>query len=233
MNKMNSVKKRARVAGLLYLLLAITSVFGLIYVPSKIIVPQDTLATVHNIIASEVLFRLGILSNLIYLIVFIFLVQAFYNLFKEVNTKQASLMVSLVLVAIPVAFLNELNQVAVLILLNGDGFMQVFETKQLHALVRMFLNLYEYGNFMVTIFWGLWLIPLGLLVIKSRFIPRILGFLLIIGCSGYVVSGFTFLLSPHYGRIVFPIATIPSAISEFSMILWLLIKGAREQKTET
>jgi hypothetical protein len=233
MDKINPIKKNARVAGLLYLILAITSVFGLMYVPSKIIVPEDALATVHNIIASKMIFRLGIISNLIYLTVFVFLVLSFYNLFKEVNKKLAMLMVSLVLAGIPIAFLNELNQVAVLILLSGDDFSKVFETNQLNAMVRLFLNLYEYGNYMVAIFWGLWLLPLGLLVLKSKFIPRILGYLLIIGCFGYLVSSFTFLLSPHYGRIVFPIATIPSAISEFSIILWLLIKGVKEQKPET
>ena len=230
MDKINSIKKRARVAGLLYLLLAITSIFGLMYVPSKIIVPQDTLATVQNIMASPTMFRLGIISNLIYLVVFVFLVLAFYNLFKEVNQKFALLMVALVLVAIPVAFINELNQFAVLVLLGGDGYLKTLETEQLHATVQLHLNLYEYGSNMVMLFWGLWLFPLGLLVLKSKFIPRVLGYMLIIGCFGYVISSFTFLLSPHYGRIVFPIATLPSAIAEFSIILWLLIKGAKEQK---
>ena len=227
---MNSIKKDARVAGLLYLLLAITSIFGLIYVPSKIIVPQDTLATIHNIMASPIMFRLGIISNLIYLDVFVFLVLAFYNLFKEVNKKLAILMVALVLVAIPVAFIVELNQFAVLVLLGGDGYLIGAETEQLHAMEQLYLHLYEYGSYMVMMFWGLWLFPLGLLVIKSKFIPCLLGFLLIIGCFGYLISSFTFLLSPHYGRIVFPIATLPSAIAEFSLILWLLIKGVKEQK---
>src|ERR1035437_7764095 len=144
MDNMNSIKKRAKVAGLLYLLLAITSIFGLIYVPSKLIVPQDTLATIHNIMTSEMLFRLGIVSNLIYLIVFVFLVLAFYNLFKEVNKKYALLMVSLVLVAISVAFIDELNQFAVLVLLGGDGCLKAVEKGQLHTMVQLFLNLYEY-----------------------------------------------------------------------------------------
>jgi hypothetical protein len=232
MNKMNSIKKSARVAGLLYLFLAITSIFGLMYVPSKIIVPQDTLSTVHNIMASPIMFRLGIISNLIYLVVFVFLVLAFYDLFKEVNKKLSILMVALVLVAIPVAFILELNQFAILLLIGGDGSLKAVETGQLYAIVQLFLNLYEYGGYMVMLFWGLWLFPLGLLAIKSKFIPPVLGYLLIIGCFGYLISSFTFLLSPHYGRIVFPIATIPSAVAEFSIILWLLIKGIKEQNPE-
>lgn len=226
---MESIKKRARIAGILYLLLAITSIFGLIYVPSKIIVLHDTMATVRNILASPTMFRFGIISNLIYLIVFVFLVLAFYDLFKEVNKKLTLLMVAFVLVGVAASFINELNQFAVMVLLGGDGCLKAFETGQLHAMVQLFLNLYEYGNNMVMLFWGLWLFPLGLLAIQSKFIPRVLGYLLIIGCFGYIISSFTFLLSPHFGRIVFPIATMPSAISEVSIILWLLIKGAKEQ----
>jgi len=233
MEKTNSIKKNARVAGLLYLILAITSIFGLVYVPSKIVVPDDTLATVNNIIASKMMFRLGIISNLIYLIVFVFLVLSFYNLLKDVHKKLAMLMVSLVIVGVPAAFLNELNHLAILILLNGGEFLKVFESNQQYALAQLFLSLYEYGNNMVGIFWGLWLLPLGLLIIKSKFIPQIIGVLLIIGCFGYVISGFTFLVSPHYGRIVFPIVTMPSAIAEVVTILWLLIKGTKEQKPKT
>lgn len=227
MGKTDSIKKLARVAGLFYLLLAITSIFGLVYVPSKIIVPHNTVATIHNIIAYPTIYRLGIISNLIYLIVFVFLVLAFYNLFKDVNKKLSILMLAFVLVGIPVAFINELNQFAVLVLLGGDGCLKAFETGQLQAVVQLFLNIYEYGFFMVGIFWGLWLFPLGLLIIQSKFIPRVLGYLLIIGCFGYVISSFTFLLTPYYGRIIFPIITLSSAIAEVSIILWLLIKGAK------
>ncbi len=224
MNKTDSLRKRARVAGVLYLLLAITSIFGLVYVPSKFIVPQDSLATINNIMTSPLTFRAGIISNLLYLIVFVFLVLSFYNLFKNVHKKHALLMVALVLVAIPVAFINELNKFAVLVILENG--LEAFEPARLHTMGQLFLNFYEYGSYMVMLFWGLWLFPLGLLVIKSKFIPSVLGYLLIIGCFGYVISSFIFLLSPYYGRIVFPIATIPSAISEVSMILWLLTKGA-------
>lgn len=223
---MDLLKKKARIVGTLYLILAITSIFGLMYVPSKIKVPQAPLATVHNIMASPTLFRLGIISNLIYLVVFVFLVLAFYDLFKEVNRRQALLMVALVLVGIPVAFVNELNQFAILILMGNDC-TKAFEADPSHTIAQLFLNLNEYSSYMTMLFWGLWLLPLGLLVIKSRFIPSILGYMLIMGCFGYVLSSLTFLLSPVYGRLVFPIATIPSAISEFAIILWLLIKGTK------
>jgi hypothetical protein len=224
-----SHKKMARTAGGLYLLLAMASIFGLVYVPSKLVVPQDIQATLQNITASPMMFRYGIISNLIYLVVFVFLVLAFYNLFKEVHRQYALLMVALVLVAVPVAFLNELNKFAVLVLLGREGSLKSFDSGNLQAMMQLFLNLYEYGSYMVMMFWGLWLFPLGLLVVKSKFIPPILGILLMIGCCGYVVSSFAFLFSPIVGRMIFPIATIPSAFAEVALILWLLIKGVRAQ----
>lgn len=229
MNEINSIKRKARIAGLLYLLLAITSIFGLVYVPSKIIVAGDTVATISNIIASPRMYRLGIMSNLIYLIVFVFLVLAFFDLFKEVNKKHAWLMVALVLVAIPIAFINELNKIAVLLLVEGDSYLKAFETSERNAWITLFLDLYRYEGFMVMSFWGLWLFPLGLLVLKSGFIPRALGYVLVVGCFGYLVTSFTFLLSPHYGKILFQYATLPSAIAEILLILWLLVKGAKEE----
>ncbi len=222
------LKKKARVAGGWYLLLAITSTFGLVYVPSKLIVQGDTLATVQHIAASPLLFRLGILSNFIYLTVFVCLVLAFYDLFKRVDQKLALLLVGWVVVAIPIAFANELNKFAILALLEDDG-LKALKTSPLPALVPLFLALYEYGSFAVMLFWGLWLFPLGILVIKSTFIPRVLGGALVIGGGGYAVASVTFLFSVQYGRLVFPWATFPSAIAELSMIFWLLVKGAKQK----
>lgn len=227
---MNSNKKIARLAGFWYLLMAITGPIGLVYVPSRLIVPGEATGTVNNIMASESLFRMGVASNLLCQIAFIFLVLALYRLFKEVNQNHASLMVTLVLVSVPIAFLNMLNPLAVLLLLSGTGFLTVFEPTQLHALAMVFLNLQEYGTNIVQIFWGLWLLPFGLLVFKSGFFPKILGILLIMACFGYVAHSFTFLLFPRYGDIVSSYAAVPGAIGELSMVLWLLIIGTKEQK---
>src|ERR671925_2242847 len=123
---MNSNKKLARIAGLWYLLMAITGPIGLLYVPSKLIVPGNATATANNIMTSESLFRIGIASNLICQIAFIFLVLALYRLLNDVNQQYASLMVALVLVSIPIAFLNMLNPLAVLLLLSGSSFLSVF-----------------------------------------------------------------------------------------------------------
>lgn len=225
---MQPTKQKARVAGALYLLLAISSIFGLVYVPSKLIDPQDAIATIRHIEASPTMFRLGIASNLLYLIVFVFLVLAFYDLLRDVGRNHARAMVALVLVAIPAAFINELNRVAVQMLLGGGGVSSPLETRDREGLVQLFLNLHEHGSHMVMLFWGLWLFPLGWLIVKSKFIPSVFGYLLIIGCLGYVFAAVMFLMSPEYGRLVFSVATLPSAVSEVAIILWLLIKGARE-----
>jgi len=228
---MNSTKKAARVAGLLYLLMSIPGGFSLLYVPSVVIVSGDASATTHNIVASELLFRAGIVSGLIAQAGFIFVAMALYRLLKGVNKKQASLMVTLIVVSVPISFLNELNQIAALTLSKGANFLSAFEKPQLDALVMVFLSLYDHGNLVAQIFWGLWLIPFGVLVFKSGFLPRILGVLLIAACFGYLASSFTFLLLPAYGHIVSRFAMVLT-LGELPIMLWLLIKGANDQPLE-
>lgn len=225
---MNSKKKNARIAGLLYLLLGITGAFGIMYIPSNIMVAGDASATANNIIDSEFLFRLSIVSNLISSIIFIFLVLSLNNLFKEVNLKHAKLMVTLVTVAVPIAFLNTLNLIAAQILASGTDYLTVFDTNQRNSIMMFFLDLYKHGISIVGIFWGLWLYPFGILVIKSKFIPKIIGIFLIIGCFAYLIDSFTSLLFPHYKEIISPFLMLPLMIGEFSIIFWLLIKGIKE-----
>lgn len=226
---MDSKRKTARIAGVLYLLMAVTGFFGIMYVPSTIIVRGDATATVNNILAYEWLFRVGIVSNLICQISFIFLVTVLYRLFKDVNRKHALLMLALVVASVPIAFLNMLNQIIALQLLSGSDFLKPFEPEQLNALVMVFLNLHLEGIAVVEIFWGLWLLPFGLLVFKSDFIPRILGVLLIIACFGYLTNSLVHLIFPHYGDTIALIVSAPQALGELAMMLWLLIKGVKDQ----
>src|SRR2546428_7340472 len=174
---MNSIKKQARFAGMLYLLASIPVPFGLIYVPSKLIVSGDATGTANHIRASETLFRLGIASELFGFIMFIFVVLALYRLFKRVSEKHALAMAILLLVSIPISLLNVLNDIAALVLVSGANFLSAFETRQLDALAYLFLRLHSQGFVVAEIFWGLWLFPFGILVIRSGFIPRLLGFL--------------------------------------------------------
>ena len=141
-------------------------------------------------------------------------------------------MVILMLVAIPIAFINELNKFAALLLLSGADYLTVFDPGQLHAQVMFFLDLYTGGVFIAQIFWGLWLFPLGYLVFKSGFLPRILGVLLIIGCFGYVIDSLAFMLFPSYEGSVALVVMAPNFISEFALFLWLLIKGVNVKEWE-
>jgi hypothetical protein len=121
--------------------------------------------------------------------------------------------------------LNELNAVAALILVRGADFLSIFEKPQRDALAMLFLNLHSHGFAIAEIFWGLWLVPLGLLVYRSGFIPRILGLLLIANCFTYLANSFTYLLLPQYERIVDRWMK-PLSFGELLFMFWLLIMGA-------
>ncbi len=225
---MNSIKKQARFAGLLYLLASIVGCFGLIYVPGKLIVRGDATATANHIRASETLFRLGIATELFGFTMFIFVVLALYRLFKGVNEKHALAMATLLLVSIPISLLNLLNDIAALVIVNGASFLSMFETRQLDALAYLFVRLHGQGFVVAQLFWGLWLFPFGILVIRSGFIPRVFGFLLFIAGFGNVASSFTSLLLPSYAPIVDRFTSVLTA-AELPIIFWLLIWGAKPQ----
>ncbi len=228
---MNSTKKQARLAGLLYLLASIIGCFGLIYVPGKLIVTGDATATATHIRASETLFRFGIASELIGFIMFIFVVLALYRLFKGVNERRALAMAILLLVSIPISLLNVLNDIAALVLVSGADFLSVVDKGQLDALAYLFVRLHGQGFVLAQIFWGLWLFPFGILVIRSGFIPRFLGYLLFIAGSGYLASSFTSLILPAYRQLVDQFTMVLTA-GELPIIFWLLIWGAKDQSLD-
>jgi hypothetical protein len=222
---MSSTQNPGRVTGLLYLLVSIPGAFALMYVPSKVIVHGNPTATINNIAASETLFRLGIAAHLISQALFIFVALALYDLLKGVNQRHAALMVTLIVVSIPIAFLNELNAIATLVLVHGADFLSIFEKPQRDALAMLFVNLHGHGFDVAAIFWGLWLFPLGLLVYRSGFLPRILGVLLIANCFTYLVNSLTSLVVPQYEDIVSR-WTMPFQFGELLFMFWLLIMGA-------
>jgi hypothetical protein len=225
---MNSTKKTARLAGVLYLVNGVTGFFGIIYVPSRLIVSGNAAATANNILASERLFRVGIVSELICAAEFVFLLWVLYRLLAGVSRAHASLMVILGLVFVPIMCVNVLNEIAALTLLRGADFLSVFDKRQLEAMAMLFLDLHRYGYVVGWIF-GLWLFPFGVLVFKSGFLPRILGVLLIAACFGYLADSLTPLLLPGHADIVGRFASIALTLGEPAIILWLLIRGAKDQ----
>jgi len=229
---MDSTKKQARVAGLLYLLGAIIAPVGLMLVPSKLIVPGNATATADHIRASESLLRIGIASELIHQVIFIFLVLALYRLFKVVDQNLAALMVILgAVVSVPIVFLSVLNEIAALVLLSGADFVSVFDKSQLDTLAYLFLRLHSQGINLAAIFWGLWLFPFGILVIRSGFIPRVLGILLMIAGFAYLIDSFTSLLLPQHADLVSRFAMV-LFFGELPIIFWLLIWGAKVRPSD-
>jgi hypothetical protein len=225
---MHPTDKAARVAGAVYLSMVVTAPFSLIYIPSTLIVRGNATATANNILAHETLFRLGIVADLITSVIFICLVLALYRLFSGVNQTHASLMVALVLVSAAVGFINVVNNIAALTLFRGADFLAILDKPQRDALGMLFIRLHGQGTVINEIFWGLWLFPFGVLVMRSRFLPRILGAWLIINGFAYVVLSLTGLLLPQYTDKVYNIA-FPVLFGEMAIMLWLLIKGAKVQ----
>ena len=230
---MQPTKKAARIAGFLYLLLVVAAPFRLIYIPSTLIVRGNAAATAGNIAAHETLFRLGIVSDLFCGTILIFLVLALYRLFKGVDQNHAVLVV-VVGGVLPAAidFFNVLNDAAALLLVRGADFLTVFEKPQRDALAMLFLRLHHQEIVAAEILWGLWLFPLGILVWRSRFLPRFLGVWLIVNGFAYLVMSLTGLLFPRYEDAVSSIA-FPAQLGEVAFMLWLLVMGAKEQVVGT
>jgi hypothetical protein len=226
---MTTLSRNARIAGLLYLTLMIAPL-RLIYIPSKLFVTGNAAATAGNIAAHQTLFRLGILSDLFTAVMGIFLTLALYRLFKGVDQFLAAMVVVLgALMVTPIYFLNTLNDAATLLLIRGADFLSVFDKPQREAMAMLFLRLHHHGIVVNEVFWGLWLLPFGLLVYKSRFLPRFLGVWLVLNCFAYVVQSVTGIMWPQYEDVVANYA-FPVMFGELAIMLWLIIMGAKERQ---
>lgn len=223
---MHSVKKTARVAGLLYLLVVLSGPFVLLYVPGKVFVPGDATATINSILAHETLYKAGIAVGIVSEVIFVLVILTLYQLLKGVDHLLATLMVVFILIDVPLAFLSTANQVATLSIAHGAEFLSVFEKPQRDALATLLINFDRQGVIVSEVFWGLWLLPLGLLVYRSRFLPRFLGVLLFINGLAYLALSATGLFSPEDTKMVRTITT-PALFGEVALMLWLLIMGAR------
>jgi hypothetical protein len=227
MDDMNSLKKQSRIATALYFLNALPAPFALLYVPGVLIVRGDATATANNVRDSEALLRLGMGVELFSSTVVIFAVLAFYSLFKVVSGKQARAMLVLMLLSTPISYLNVLNDLAALTFARGPAFLAIFDQPQRDALTFFFLRVHNQGIVLAQIFWGLWLFPFGILIIRSGFIPRFVGFSVIVAGCGYVIASCSLLLLPGFGSTINQFAMI-LGIGELALI-WMLIWGARQQ----
>jgi cbb3-type cytochrome oxidase subunit 3 len=222
---MHPTVKAARIAGTIYLSMVLVAPFAMLYVPGKLIVRDNAAATAENVLAHETMFRLSIFGDLISHVIFICLGVALYRLLSSVNKTWAMLMVALVSVSAAVGFLDTLNNIAAVIFFRGAEFLSVFDKAQRDALGMFFIKLHTQGIFIDEIFWGVWLFPFGLLVFRSRFLPRILGIWLIVACFGYVALSAIAIFSPADYEAAFKWLQ-PAFFAELAMMLWLLIRGA-------
>lgn len=217
---MNSINKTARLAGVLYLLLAPLGFLGILYVPNVLVIDGNAVATANNILANESLYRLSMLSALGVQILNLFLVLVLYKLLKPVNKNAGRMMVIFLFLGIPIAMLNEVNSAAALLVIQGS--------EPVYDLMALFLEMHEFGVQIASVFWGLWLFPMGYLVYKSNYIPKLIGVLLMIGCFGYLLDSVLFILAPGLGVTVAQF----TFIGEIVLPLWLIIKGVNVTQWE-
>lgn len=226
MHDLSSLKKQSRIAALLYFINCLPAPFALLYVPSVLIVRGDAAATANNIRDSEALLRLGMAVELFSSTVVIFAMLAFYQLLKRVSQKHAMALMVLMLISVPISYLNVLNDLAALTLARSPAFLSaVFDKAQLDALVLFFLRLHNQGFILAQIFWGLWLFPFGIAVIRSGFIPRFVGIAAMMAGGGYVIASSISLFLPafaQWGQLAMVLG-----IGELA-ILWMLIWGAKD-----
>ena len=229
---MDSIQKTARLAGLLYLVSSIPGVFALLYVPGRFVVRGDAAATADRLRSLGALLRWGIGAELLSMTLFIFVALVLYRLFQPASPGPALAMLVLILLSFPISFLNILPEVAALDL-AGDGgggpsFLSALDARQRDALAYLCLDLHSDGYMVAQVFWGLWLFPFAICVMRSGFIPRFLGVLLMIAGCGYVASSVANLVFPEYAHAVGRVTKILTA-AELPIIFWLLIWGARPQ----
>ncbi len=222
-----SLDKAARIVGALILIMTPFAFFGMMYVPTTLIVPGDAAITANNIIANEGLFRLGIVGDSIVFLIEIVLVVMLYVLLKPVS-KTLSLIAAFFRLAMTIIQgINLLNNFTALLLLSGADYLKVFEPAELHALVLLFLNAHEYVSHIWGLFFALHLFFLGYLVYKSDYIPRILGVLLVIASLCYIIQSFGNFLLPKNKEIFALVGWV--SIIEIVFPLWLVIKGVKDK----
>jgi uncharacterized protein DUF4386 len=220
-------RRLGRLAGALYLLSGVVGPFAFLYVPS-VLRGTDPSTISRRIADAEPLLRAGVGAELFSAITLIFAAGALYALLSPVSRTNALLMFVLAALAAPLVFFSALAELAALGVVKGAGSIAVFAPGLLSAIARIFLDLHRLGLVLAQVFWGLWLIPLGLLVIASRFLPPLFGFLLIAAGFAYVAASLAVAVLPSWAGAASTLSGIVGGVAEGGFILWLLIRGARD-----
>lgn len=228
---MTSVKTKARIAGLWYLCFTLGP-FYLLYVPSKTVVSNDAAATAARVLGHEALFRWGMLAETLGAVIFIGLSLALYRLFEDVDRRRARQLVALVLVSSALVLVAVVFNAAALVVFRGEDTFATLDAHMRETIGMLLIRLHGETNGVNQTFWGLWLLPFGWLVVKSRFLPRWLGYWLLLDGVAWVVAGMTWFLAPDYSGALFRYFQ-PIFLAELAAMLWLVIMGAKEQPFAT
>jgi hypothetical protein len=228
---MTSLKRTARIAGLWYLGFALGP-FYLLYVPSQTVVHNDAAATAARILGHETLYRWGMLAETLGAVIFIGLSLALYRLFEDVDRHRARQLVALVLVSSALGLVTVVFSAAALLIFCGGGDFAGLDGHTRQAIGMLIIRMHGQANSINQTFWGLWLLPFGLLVVRSRFLPRWLGYWLLLDGIAWVVVGMTWFLAPDCTDTLFRFFQ-PAFMAELAAMLWLLIMGAKEQPLVT
>lgn len=228
---MTDRRKLSRIAGFIYLIIVITGMFSLAYVPNQLFDWNSPSKTFDNISHNESLFRYSIASSVLCYLAFILLPIFLYQLLEPVNKFYARIMAILAIVSVPISMMNLTHKYSILSLIQDARQNNALDVGEMYKQIMFHLNQYDNGIFIATLFWGLWLFPFGYLVYKSGFLPKFLGVLLMLGCLAYMFSFFGNTLVANYTSIGFGkyLSFLP-AIGEIGTCLWLLIIGARFKK---
>jgi len=214
----------ARTAGVLYLVIIVCGLFGEMFVRSSLISPGDPSATASNILAAEGLFRAGFLADSIMFLSDVALAVLFFVLLRPVNKTLALVALVFRLTQAAVLALNLLHYYAAVLLLKGPGYGSAFTAAQVHSLSSLFLDLHSHGYDLGLILFGVHCLVLGYLIVKSLFMPKALGYMVMAAGVTYLVGSYTRFLFPDLVGAVSPIYVV-AVISELSLCLWLLVKG--------
>jgi hypothetical protein len=225
--RMTSPKVLARIAGILYLLVGIFGGFAQGFVYPKIYVAGDAAATAGNLIANSGLVRIGVVADFFDNITWVFLALILYRLLKHVSKSAARAMVLLVAIGASITILNAVFEFEALRVATGAVNLSGFGAAGSNALALLLVDAQHYGLLIASIFFGLWLVPLGYLAYKSGWFPKALGVVLVAGAAGYLADVLAAFLVPDLGKAIHGYVTIPSAVAEIWMVGYLLVIGVK------
>lgn len=230
---MTTTSKNARIVGFWYLMLVFVGPLRLIYIPTRLFVNGDAAATAANIAAHQTLFQFGIFADAYGGVILILLALAFYRLFKDVDKYQSVLLVITGgILPAAIYFLNTVNDAAALLLVRGTDYLNVFSEAQRYGLAYFFTRLHFQVILSAEVLWGIWLFPMAILILKSRWFPRFLAYWLILNGLTYLALSYTGMFIPEKLDAVSTYA-FPLQFGEVAFVLWLLIMGAKETAANT